>query len=203
MKTAGQILKEAREKSEKSLEHIARETKIKEKFLSALENADYAVLPNLSVAQGFARNYAQAVEANPKLVTALLRRDFPQRKQALRARELSFSQKSFWTPRTTVFFAVGITVLVLGFYLIRQYALFVGAPPLEVNKLVVGNNKILVMGKTVPTATIKVNGRGVLVNKDGAFSTEIDKKDVGKAVEIKAISRGGKETVIEKTVDGR
>lgn len=203
MRTAGQILKEAREKGEKSLEHIARETRIKEKFLSALENADYSVLPNFSIAQGFARNYAQAVEVNPKIVTALLRRDFPQRKQVLQRHEASFSKRSFWTPRTTFVFTIAATLLVLGFYLARQYALFVGAPPLEVSKLIIGDNKILVIGKTVPTATIQVNGRGILVDESGAFSTEIDKPDAGGAVEIKAISRGGKETVIEKTVDER
>lgn len=200
MKTAGQILKEAREKSEKSLEHIARETKIKEKFLLALEEADYSVLPNVSVAQGFARNYAQVVEVNPRLVTALLRRDFPQRK-VLQTGEFSFSQKSFWTPKTTLFFSVGVTILVLGFYLGRQYMLFVGPPSLEVGKLVIGNNKVLVTGKTTPAATIEVNGREVLVDEKGTFSLELDKSDAGRVVEVKAVSRAGKETVREKPID--
>lgn len=201
MKTAGQILKEAREKSEKSLGHIARETRIKEKFLLALEVSDYAALPNLSIAQGFARSYAQAIDVNSKVVTALLRRDFPHRKTPSKSREMSVLQGSFWTPRTTLFAATAITIFILGFYLARQYALFAGSPPLEIKDVIIGKEAILVSGKTIPTAKIEVNGEGILVDERGEFKTTIDKNLVGKSIEIKAISRAGKEKIIKRAVD--
>lgn len=194
-------MQEARKRSEKSLEQIARETRIKEKFLLALEASDYAALPNLSIAQGFARSYAQTIDVNPKVVTALLRRDFPHKQAPSRSREMSVSQDSFWTPKTTLFAATAITVFILGFYLARQYALFVGSPPLEVKEVVVGKGTILVSGKTIPTAKVEINGEGILVDENGEFKTTIDKDLVGKSIEIKAISRAGKEKIIKKAVD--
>lgn len=200
MKTAGQLLKEAREKSEKTLEHIARETKIKEKFLLALENADYPVLPNLSVAQGFAANYAQAVGLNSQVITALLRRDFPSGNKVSKTYEPFLADRRAWTPRTTLFTAVLITVLILGFYLARQYMLFAGAPPLKIEKVVLGPEAVLVTGNTSPAATVTVSGEPVLVDKAGNFSAEIEKSKLGAVLEIRAVSRAGKTTVVKKSV---
>lgn len=201
MKTAGQLLREAREKSEKPLGHIARETRIKEKFLLALENADYLVLPNLSVAQGFAANYAQAVGLNPQVVTALLRRDFPSGKASFKIHEAPFPGRRAWTPRTTLFAAVSITILILGFYLARQYMLFAGAPPLKVEKVILGSEAILVTGKTSPAAAVTVGGEPVLVDEAGNFSAEVEKSKLGAVLEIRAVSRAGKATVVKKSVD--
>lgn len=202
MKTAGQLLKEAREKNEKSLGHIARETKIKEKFLLALEEANYSVLPNVSIAQGFARNYAQAVDINPGMVTALLRRDFPHSRAGLKIKDTSVFQKPFWTPRTTILFAVFITILVLGAYLVRQYMLFAGPPPLEVKRVVVGQDYILVLGRTSPAATVQINGETVLVDESGNFKADIKKEEAAGSIEVRARSRAGKDTLVKKPVDG-
>lgn len=201
MKTAGQLLKEAREKSEKPLGYIARETRIKEKFLLALENADYLALPNLSVAQGFAVNYAQAVGLDPQVVTALLRRDFPSGKISFKAREPFLADRRAWTPRTTLFAAVLLTVLILGFYLARQYMLFAGAPPLKIERVVLGSEAVLVTGKTSPAATVTVGGEPVLVDEAGNFRAEIEKSRLGAILEVRAVSRAGKETVVKKSVD--
>lgn len=202
MKTAGEVLKEARKRSEKSLGEIARETKIKERFLLALEEANYSVLPNVSVAQGFARNYAQAVDLNPGVVTALLRRDFPHSRITRQTRDASVSQKPFWTPKTTILFVVFITVFVLGAYLARQYMLFAGSPPLEINRIIVGQDNVLVLGKTSPAATVQINGESVLVDGLGNFKADINKKDAQGLLEVRARSRAGKETVVKKPVDG-
>lgn len=201
MNTPGQILREAREKKDRSITQIALETKIKEKFLDALERGDYGLLPNFSVAQGFARSYAQTVDVNPKVVTALLRRDFPQKQHAPNRSEISLYTRSFWTPRTTLFAAVSLTFVVLGFYLIKQYMLFAGSPPVEIGNFIVGEEKVLVSGKTAPSATLEIDGQSVLVDSKGNFKAEIRKEDLGSSLEIKARSRGGKETVVRRAID--
>lgn len=202
MKTAGQLLKEARERSEKSLEHIARETKIKERFLLALEEADYSLLPNVSVAQGFARNYAQAVDINPGVVTALLRRDFPSRRIPQKTRDGFVSANPLWTPKTTVIFVAFMTLLILGIWLVRQYLLFAGPPSVEISRIIVGQDNILVLGKTSPAATVQINGESILVDELGNFKADMDKEKTQESLEIRAKSRSGKETVVKKPVDG-
>lgn len=202
MRSAGTILKEAREAKKKTLSQVARKTRIKEKFLSALEDSDWGKLPNFTVAQGFARVYAQNVEANPSLVAALLRRDFPQSQGVSYTREVALYPSSLWTPKTTIFVTILLSLAFLGFYLGRQYFQFSAPPPLKLTEVKVGKDSVDVIGKTSASATVEVNGRPVLVENDGTFRTEIAKQDlINSAVYVEATSRTGKKSTVSKPVE--
>lgn len=199
--SAGALLKGAREQKEKSLSSISRQTRIKEKFLEALENSDWANLPNMTIAQGFARSYAQAVDLNPSFIAALLRRDFPVIRTRQSGDEIALRQGSIWTPRTTIFAVVGTTLLFLAIYLGNQYFQFAAPPHLEFTRVEKGSNGILVLGKTTPSATVEVNGRPVLVEQDGTFKVELQSQDlIDSKVEAEATSRGGKKSFLSKEV---
>jgi cytoskeleton protein RodZ len=60
-KTAGEKLREAREAQALSLAEIAARTRIPLRQLEAIENSDYAQLPSITYAVGFAKAYARAV----------------------------------------------------------------------------------------------------------------------------------------------
>lgn len=201
MRTAGSLLKEARLKKKKTLEGIAHQTKVKEKFLRAIEADHWGELPNSPVAQGFVRSYAEAVGVDAELATALLRRDFPEAKRVGRSPEISLNRRALWTPKTTILAATVFALLVLGIYLIRQYLLYVSSPSLEVTKIENRGGIVVVMGETNPSATIEVNGRSVVVEEDGSFKAELTSQDAGETIKVKATSRTGKETVVQKPVD--
>jgi cytoskeletal protein RodZ len=201
MKNAGSILKEARLAKRRTIRQIAEKTRIKEKFLIALEECDWDSLPGFSITQGFANSFAQAVDANPQLVAALLRRDYPQAAFSKPGEEMPLAKPSLWTPKTTLFSVIGIAIAILGFYLVRQYILFAAPPSLQVSKIEERGNTILVSGKTAPTATIDINHRSVLVESDGSFQTEIESQDlINSEVQVKATSRTGKTTTINKKI---
>ncbi|TSC90200.1 MAG: XRE family transcriptional regulator [Microgenomates group bacterium Gr01-1014_5] len=200
MRSAGTVLKEAREAKKKTLSQVSRKTRIKEKFLSALEDSDWGNLPNFTVAQGFARVYAQNVEANPSLVAALLRRDFPQNQGASYTREIALYPSSLWTPKTTIFATIILSLVFLGFYLGRQYFQFSAPPPLSVS--VSDSGVIGVSGKTSPSATVEVNGRPILVESDGSFKAEVERQDlINSAVYVEATSRTGKKSTVSKPIE--
>lgn len=200
MKTAGNILQESRESCQKTLSEISRQTRIKEKFLSALETSDWTSLPNFAVAQGFAKNYARVVNANPEHIIALIRRDFPQGKVWTKTAEMTLEPQAFWTPKTTILVVAGITIAMLGAYLIRQYMLFAAPPPLEVS-MTNGGSSVVVFGKTLPGATVEIAGRTVLVANDGSFRLELSQGEVaGRNISVESISRTGQKTQVEKTV---
>ncbi|MDO8503674.1 MAG: helix-turn-helix transcriptional regulator [bacterium] len=201
MRTAGSLLKEARIKKKKTLLGVAQQTKVKEKFLRAIEAEDWGELPNLPVAQGFVRSYAGAVGVDITLATALLRRDFPEAQKTRRSPEISLARRTLWTPKTTIFAATAFAILVLGIYLIRQYLLYVSSPSLSVAKIQKEGNIVVVLGKTNPSATVEVNGKAVVVEGDGSFKAQLSSEDAGDVVKVKATSRTGKETVMEKPVD--
>lgn len=196
MNPVGKVLETARKKNRKTIAQIARETRIKEKFLLALESGDYPSLPDLPISLGFAKSYAQTVGANPSLVAALLRRDFPQEEKGEKTRELPLSPPAFWTPRTTIFASFLVLVLGLAIYLLRQYLLFAGPPPVEVLGLKNDGDKVVLEGKTSPSATVEINGRSVLVEEDGSFLFQAPTDEVGSELSIRATSRTGKKSVV-------
>ncbi|MEO5866019.1 MAG: RodZ domain-containing protein [Sphingomonas sp.] len=60
-KSAGERLREAREAQGLSLAEIAARTRVPLRQLEAIENSDYAQLPSVTYAVGFAKSYARAV----------------------------------------------------------------------------------------------------------------------------------------------
>lgn len=200
MRTAGFLLKEARLKKKKTLKGIAHETRVKEKFLRAIEGGSWGELPNLPVAQGFVRSYAGAVGVDIILATALLRRDFPEAQKVRVSPEISLARRTLWTPKTTIFAATVFAILVLGVYLIRQYLLYVSSPSLSITKIENQGGVVMVLGKTNPSATVEVNSKATVVEGDGSFKAELTSEDAGATVKVKATSRTGKETTVTKQI---
>ncbi|HHW41124.1 MAG TPA: helix-turn-helix domain-containing protein [Syntrophomonadaceae bacterium] len=58
----GEILREAREKKGLSLSDVENETKIRTKYLAALESEDFKEIPGEAYVLGFLRNYARFLE---------------------------------------------------------------------------------------------------------------------------------------------
>lgn len=193
-------MRETRKRQGKTLGQVSRETKIKEKFLLFLEADNYSALPGFPTALGFARNFAQAIGANPNLVAALIRREFPQPQLSPKTTDMPLVPASLWTPRTTVVAIGFLTVLFLGGYLVRQYVRFASPPPLEVANIKAEEGSLEVEGKTMPSATVEVNGTPTLVSPDGSFSYKGSRPENGR-VEIEAQSRTGKKTLVEKVID--
>jgi len=71
MSQLGERLREARERKGVSLEEVERTTRIRAKFLQALEEEDFAALPGETFARGFVRNYALYLGLDPQEMLAL------------------------------------------------------------------------------------------------------------------------------------
>ena len=67
----GQLLQETREQKGVSLEQVEEATRIRQKFLKALEEENYTALPAEAYVKGFLRNYALYLGLDPEEVLAL------------------------------------------------------------------------------------------------------------------------------------
>lgn len=200
MKNVGQVLKQARKRLGLTLDQIAKETKIKKKFLIALENSDWQSLPGFSISAGFAKVYAKMVGVDPVYIAALLRRDFPINDQIHR-KEANIRFSSIWTPKATIFAVVLLAILAAGLYILRQYLIFVSPPPLQNIKVNIEDGQAVIVGETRPNATVTVEGQTVLVSNKGKFKAVVDLAEIGDFLEIKATSRSGKTTLYKKKLD--
>ncbi len=74
----GQRLSEARENRHISLEQAERETRIRMKYLLAMEAGDFESLPNPVVARGFLRSYARYLGLDPEPLVEMLQEALPE-----------------------------------------------------------------------------------------------------------------------------
>jgi cytoskeleton protein RodZ len=73
--TVGIILKTKRESLRLTLEDVSVKTKVGTKFLAAIENEQYDLMPPLSYTIGFVRLYAEAVGLDAGAVAAQFKRE--------------------------------------------------------------------------------------------------------------------------------
>ena len=66
----GDILRQRRESKGITLEQAAEDTRIREKFLGALESGDHHALPGAVYTKGFLRNYAEYLDLSSRTITA-------------------------------------------------------------------------------------------------------------------------------------
>jgi Uncharacterized protein conserved in bacteria, COG1426 len=83
MLTAGEILKRERVKKNLSLTEISKQTKIKEKYLLALENNNWNIFESPVYIEGLIKTYARFLGLNYKKVLPFFYRDYEERKKLL------------------------------------------------------------------------------------------------------------------------
>lgn len=203
----GEKLREERIARGLTLDEVSKATKIKASFLSAIEDGLYNKLPSSTYAQGFVNNYAEYLGIPKKEARALFRREFDEEKvykvlpQGL-IREESFPRFRLRLAQTA-FLGIMSIVLLIGYLLFQNRYAFIN-PPLDVDspreKAVLRSLSVTVMGRTDPNATVYVQKDVVFLNPDGSFSKKIDVFEGAVTVQIRAVNRFGRETLIERHI---
>jgi cytoskeletal protein RodZ len=208
MKTVGEMLKEAREAKHVSLEDAEQATKIRKKFLLAIEADDYSILPSPTYAKGFVKNYGDYLGLNSDTVLAFYRR---QTKEVTRSSLLPkgiaepLNRSAFrLTPSRFVTLIVGALVLIFLLYFGIQYRRLQLPPTLVIespkNGIIVSDKRVDIIGETDPDATVTVNGVGVIVHPDGKFFDQISLTPGLNTITVVATSRFGKNITLAKTI---
>lgn len=203
----GQRLKEIRLQKELTIEDISAKTKIRPKFITALENGDYEKLPSAAYAQGFLRNYARFLGIAEKEALALFRREFDE-DQAYRVLPHSFSKDkevsfSKFRSRQTIIIVVFIFLALLG-YIVFQYRQAIVNPSLLVSlpreSMTILSSGVVVSGKTDPDVTVFVDNYPVSVDSIGNFRKTITVFPGKTTIIIKAVNRFGRQTVTKRQI---
>lgn len=203
MKKISQIIKEGRKEKNYSYNDLEEITKIKSSFIEALEKENWDFLPPFATVLGFVKSISEALEIDQRLSVAVLKRDYPPKKINLHPKP-DVSSKPTWNPKFTFIIGIGIILLIFLGYLGIQYINFISPPKIKilspVNGQVIKGSSILVFGETDPDAKLTVDNQPILVESDGKFSSNIEVSSSATMVVIKASSRSGKTTVIERKI---
>jgi len=208
MKTVGAMLREARTSQGITLEDVEKATKIRKKFLEAIEEDAYGRIPTHMHAKGFVKNYSDFLRLDTNTFLAFFRRqirDIP--KSSLLPKKADETLRESWfrlTPARFIAVLVGFLTLIFLTYFALQYRRLYLPPSLTLDRpkqdAISGERKIDVLGRTNADATVAVNGTSAVVRSDGSFFEQVTLEPGVNTITVTAMSRYGKSTTIVRKV---
>lgn len=206
-------MRQARIKKKITLEAVEEATKVRLKYLKAIEADKWSELPSAVYSIGFVRRYvdflgikSRSILDDYKAETGMTRNEVF---SAVKKKKDPFSFFVI-TPKLVFTILISVVIIFLVGYTISEVKKFSAPPEIMINSpqneqnLTV--NKVLVDGKTLDTAIVFINGQIIPVNDRGEFSQEVILVPGVNFIEIKSRSRANKEStkilkVLYKTGD--
>lgn len=207
----GDRLKRARTRQKLSIGEVEEATRIRAKFLLALESDSWEQIPSEVYGRGYLEAYAQYLKLDSesvmrdydKMRTIYARHCQEGRVELAPAASVRLPRFTL-TPKVLVvtFLALGLLAFasVLG-YQLRRYS---AAPYLELispaeakgtaSSSLIETQTMNVTGRTAPGAVVHVNGQLAEVQPDGTFSHEVALQKGVNAVVVDAVSQNGRKT---------
>lgn len=195
--TVGSRLKAARRKMELSLEQAEEATKVRIKYLKAIEADNWSEFPSRIYVYGFVKRYADFLEMDSSKVLEEFKTEFGQNKISFISKSTNSARsKLIITPKLIIWTSVIIVVgFLIGFIVVSTQK--ISKPP-EIEILspkddVLNVKDIVIEGKTLDTAVVEINGQLVNVDDKGYFQQKTALSEGVNIFEIKSKSRVGKE----------
>ncbi len=201
----GPQLKARRQALRLSLAQVELDTKIRGKFLTALESGDYATLPNDIYSRGFVQHYASylGLEALPIAAAYAAERGGIEESRTNRPKLARPRRFVLTAPLIAAISVMGIMVIIFG-YIVWQFSSLAAPPSLTVISPVpdqaLTGSVVDVSGNTVPGADVTVNDSPVLTDTDGNFNEKVALQEGINPIRITSKSKLGKTTTITRNV---
>ncbi|HEX7041997.1 MAG TPA: helix-turn-helix domain-containing protein [Patescibacteria group bacterium] len=203
----GDRLKEERKKQGLAIDEVARSTKIRPQFISAIETGDYRRLPGSSYTQGFVKNYIEFLGLPMKESMAMFRREYNEIEYTKVMPDSFVGREDIPLKTFRLNRAIGLVlVIVIGilFYLFYQYRSAFFAPSLSVDsppeRAKISSQTVAVSGITDTNTTVTVNDLPTLVDSTGHFIKEIPVFPGTTTITIKSENSFGKISTVERHV---
>jgi cytoskeletal protein RodZ len=185
MQTAGDALREQRNKQGRSLQNMSDQTKIRVPYLQALESGDYASFSSTTHIKGFLQNYAKALGLDQNKILALYRREQEPPKHSETKKEPAGAMPFgiYSQHRSYMVAAIGIfTVLLIVLYIGNQVSSLLQPPTLNISdpiQVAAGFNgvhstsetTIIFSGSTQAQTVVRLNNEVLRLTPDLSFTT--------------------------------
>ena len=210
----GEILRERRASKGITLEQAAEDTRIREKFLGALESGDHDSLPGAVYTKGFLRNYAEYLDLNSADLVAMYLAEkavTPEPPRRLRAMKPVMRSGTYISPTVVVPFIVLAAVVLFVGYLSYQFTTFATPPKIEVlepaGDVIAQSTDYTVRGRTTPgtRVTIKVGPSSETyqdfpIGADGSFAVPVHLSLGTNHIDVQVLDAAGKVSLISRKV---
>ncbi len=200
--TLGEYLYAIRQDLGLSLEEVAKQTGVFEKFLSAIESGKYQQLPPDVYVVGFLKKIAELYKISCSELLEQYKKEKELSQQTALKRIVPtkgwsgvLSQLSVTPKLITIAVSVLLGVISVSYILVQVFSVN-RTPTLTIlsptQDSVIKGSSVEIKGKTEPGITITVNGQNVLVQADGSFTTTLGVAPGQKDFRLVATNKFGK-----------
>lgn len=205
VQTLASILKRRRESLDISISEAEQATRIRARYIEALEASEYDILKDDVYTKGYVKNYADFLGLETKPIIKLYEQERAgareMKRQSQRGKDVQLgvkpikSTRMVVTPKTFALLSVvAVVALVVG-YIIWQVIVLSAPPKLTISQeeaRSVSTNFGFVSGKVEGGADLSINDSPVLVAADGTFRERIALTNGRNEIKLTATNRLGK-----------
>jgi cytoskeletal protein RodZ len=205
LQTLASIFKRRRESLDISLSEAEQATRIRIRYIEALEASEYDILKDDVYTRGYVKNYADFLGLETKPILKLYEQERAgareMKRQSRRSNNVQLGVKPIksarWvvTPKTFVLLSVIAVVALVVSYIVWQVIVLSAPPKLIVSQdeaRMVSTNFGFVSGKVEGGADLFINDSPVLVSADGSFRERIALTEGRNEIKLTATNRLGK-----------
>lgn len=202
--------KSARRQRNLSLLDCEAGTKVRAKFLSALEEAKWEVLPQEVYSRGFVLAYSRFLKLDAEAMLILFDREMASRRRENKnlSYKRTFNETKFIVTPKFLAYAFLILFSVMMFsYITYEVSGFAGQPALRIlspqNNIILENEALEVAGVTDIDTAVSVNNENVPVGSDGHFVQALRLHRGVNVISVKAVNKAKRESAEVYTVEYR
>ncbi len=192
------------------LKDIEKAIRIRWKYVEAIENGRYDILPPDVYVRGFVRTYATFLQLDPDKVMKLYERERGLIENVRKAKAGApvvkpiDAPKVVITPKTLTVGGIVFASLMILLYIGWQVGILTAPPKLSVlspkDNINIASSTTTVEGTTDNGATVTINDVGVGIDQEGKFKEKISLQNGVNIIHIKAQNKLGKYTQQTRTV---
>lgn len=206
MITVGEILSRARINKKLTFEQVEKTTKIRSKFLAALEKNEFNKLPPGTFTKGLIKNYAAFLGLSKEEIMAFYRRQVDEERAKVIPESKSRESLKRFRLTPQIFTIASISFLLACFfgYLIFSYVKFAGNPSLVVDRPVnfeiVLTDQVAVSGTSDPEASLVINSEPISTSENGDFDVKVPLDPGLNVITITATNKFKKQSTVVRNV---
>jgi transcriptional regulator with XRE-family HTH domain len=202
--TLGEKLKKLREENLYSVKRLAKKVFIHKKYIEALEENDYANLPDEIYTKNYIIAFVKFFKRDPAPFVNEYLSEISKNKTVSKKYITGGSSRFVFPVHMTKYAIIGIIIISFATYLGFEIKTITTPPHLRIfepaDATVVKSPVLTIAGQSNKESRIKINGEPIMPNADGTFKEDIDLQRGLNIIKISASKKYSKENIIYRKI---
>ncbi|MBI4215374.1 MAG: helix-turn-helix domain-containing protein [Parcubacteria group bacterium] len=209
----GQVLKQARIDIGDGVEKIGRRLNINKRYIEALENGYYWLLPELAYTKKYLQTYASHLGLNAELIERVFLKEWDIYQKSYNRRGVLENEhpllrnqrlSALVIPKVLKYSAISLVLLVCVLYIAAQVQNIFIPPRLSISapsdNFVTDKPVAAIVGETIKEASLTINGKAVLIDDNGYFHEEVPIQKGMNILKISAVKEYSQPNIVWRKV---